>query len=77
MTLRELEVDDFAIERDGGVGSMKGEEVRMACEERGIDILGKEERNLRRDLEQWMERRAEGKDKPTDEKLRHSTGTGK
>ncbi|CAD6577021.1 MAG: hypothetical protein ASARMPRED_008098 [Alectoria sarmentosa] len=64
--LGELEVDDFAIQRDGGVGKMEGEE-------RGIDILAKEEKNLRRDLEQWMERRAE----KTDERIRRSTGTGK
>ena len=76
-SLGELEVDDFAIERDGGVGRMNGEEVRMACEERGIDVLEKEERNLRRDLEQWMERRAEGKREPADEKIRHSVAAGK
>ena len=70
-------MDDFAIERDGGVGMMEVEEVRMACEERGINILGKEERNLRRDLEQWMERRAEGKREPADEKIRHSVAAGK
>lgn len=75
--LGELEVDDFAIERDGGVGGMKGEEVRMACEERGIDILGKEESRLKTDLEQWMERRADGKHEPADEKIRHSIGAGK
>ena len=55
--LGDLEVDDLAIERDGGVGKMGGEEVKIACEERGIDILGKEERKLRRNLEQWMESR--------------------
>ena len=76
-SLGELEVDDFAIERDGGVGRMNGEEVRMACEERGIDVLEKEERNLRMDLEQWMERRAEGKREPADEKIRYSIGAGK
>lgn len=76
--LGELEVDDFAIERYGGVGKMDGEEVRMACEERGIDILGKEERNLRRDLEQWMKRRwTEGRDENADEKIRHSIGSRK
>lgn len=79
--LAELEVDDFAIERDGGVGKMEVREVRMACEERGIDILGKEEGNLRRSLEQWMARRrtllAEAKDKSADEKTKHSIGIGK
>lgn len=47
-----------------------------ACEERGIDILRKEERNLRMDLERWMER-GEERDKNADEKIRYSIGTGK
>ena len=51
----ELEVDDFAIKRDGGIGKMMEEEVQMACEERGLDILGREEESLRGSLEQWME----------------------
>lgn len=55
--LGETEVDDFAIERDGGVGNMEIDEVRMACEERGIDVLGKKERTLRKNLEDWMQRR--------------------
>ena len=55
--LRELELDDFAIERDGGVGMMEGEEVRMACEERGIDILGEGVMDLRGSLKQWIGRR--------------------
>ena len=50
-------MDDFAIERDGGMKMLEKEEVRMACEERGIDVLGKEERNLRADLKRWMEQR--------------------
>ena len=32
--LEELEVDDFAIARCGGVGKMEGEEIQMACQER-------------------------------------------
>ena len=32
--LEELEVDDFAIARSGGVGKMEGEEIQMACQER-------------------------------------------
>lgn len=51
-------MDDFAIGRDGGVGMMEEEEVRMACEERGMDIMGKMVEDLRGDLKQWMERRA-------------------
>ena len=55
--LGELEADDFAIKRDGGVGKMELEEVRMACEERGIDTLGKEGTKLRGELERWIEQR--------------------
>ena len=47
-------MDGFAIQRDGSVEMLEGEEVRMACEERGIDVLEKEERNLREDLKQWL-----------------------
>ena len=50
-------MDDFAIERDGGMKRLEKEEVRMACEERGIDVLGKEDGNLRADLKRWMEQR--------------------
>ena len=50
-------MDDFAIERDGGTKMLEKEEVRIACEERGIDVLGKEEGNLRADLKRWMEQR--------------------
>ena len=50
-------MDDFAIERDGGIKSLEKEEVRIACEERGIDVLGKEEGNLRADLKRWLYRR--------------------
>lgn len=50
-------MDDLAIERDGGVKMLEKEEVRMACEERAIDVLGKAEGNLRADLKQWMEQR--------------------
>lgn len=79
--LGELEVDDFAIERDGGVEKLEAEEVQLACEERGIDVLDKEERKLRRDLEQWMERRrtllAEERDKNAERPIKNSIGAGK
>ena len=50
-------MDDFAIERDGGVKMLVKEEVRLACEERGIDVLGEKEENLRADLQRWIKRR--------------------
>ena len=55
--LKDLEVDDFAIVRDGGVKGMDKEEVAMACEDRGIDLLEREDIKLRKDLSEWIERR--------------------
>ena len=54
---RELEVDDFAIGRDGGVEMMEEEEEEMEDEEWGMDIMGKGVDELRGDLKQWMERK--------------------
>lgn len=49
-----LQTDGFAINRDGGVESMNSEEVVLACEERGINVLGVEEKYLRDNLERWL-----------------------
>ncbi|KAL2039551.1 hypothetical protein N7G274_007823 [Stereocaulon virgatum] len=53
--IAEIEVDDFAIVRDGGVGKMDSEEVVRACEERGIDVLRREEKELREELRKYLE----------------------
>jgi len=55
--LKDLEVDDYAISRDGGVTSMSDDEVKMACEERGIGVLGKEDEILKKELEGWLQHR--------------------
>lgn len=52
--LRYLEKDDAMIRRDGGVKGLSGEEVRVACVERGIDTLGRKEEELRRELDSWF-----------------------
>ena len=52
--VEDITVDDLAIRRDGGVGSMNAEEVVWACEERGIDVLERGEKDLRGELEKWM-----------------------
>ena len=49
-----VELDDFAIRRDGGAEKMEPKEVELAVEMRGLDILGKEELELRRSLSQWL-----------------------
>lgn len=50
----EVRADDMAILRDGGVGLMEAEEVIMACDERGLDVLGKSEQQMRKALEGWI-----------------------
>ena len=52
--LEYLGIDDRLIRRWGGVKEMVSEEVRMACVERGIDILGRNEGDCRRDLGLWL-----------------------
>ncbi len=55
--LQELEADDMAIERDGGVGELEETEVGMAAEARGLDVLDKDVEELRRDLKRWLQAR--------------------
>lgn len=54
-----LDLDDMAIERDGGVGQMEMEEVRIAMDERGLDVLGKNDAHLRSVLRSWLHARKE------------------
>lgn len=52
-----IDLDDKAIERNGGVGQLEVEELRIACEERGLDVLGKSDEQLRRVLREWLQAR--------------------
>jgi hypothetical protein len=47
-------LDDWLIKRDGGVKKLSEEEVRMACVERGIDVVGRRVEVLREVLECWL-----------------------
>ncbi|KAK2628906.1 hypothetical protein QTJ16_002009 [Diplocarpon rosae] len=49
-----LEMDDRLIGKYGGVKEMDIEEVRMALVERGVDILGRDEKQLRGELNAWL-----------------------
>ncbi|KAH0559762.1 hypothetical protein GP486_003725, partial [Trichoglossum hirsutum] len=55
-----LEQDDLLIQRDGGVQAMSLEEIQMALAERGVDILGKSEAQLRSQLRSWLRARSKG-----------------
>jgi hypothetical protein len=54
-----LEWDDKLIKRDGGVEGMSTEEIRMALIERGADVLGKSDSQLREGLKAWLRARNE------------------
>ena len=49
-----LEGDDKNLVEDGGPTGLEYEELRIACAERGIDVLGKSETELRRWLGDWL-----------------------
>lgn len=52
-TLKYLTQDDELIKRDGGFPALDKQETLRACVERGIDVLGKSEAELRKSLGQW------------------------
>lgn len=49
-----LEGDDQNIVEDGGTQGLEYEELRIACAERGIDVLGKNATQLRCSLGDWL-----------------------
>ena len=49
-----LEGDDKNLVEDGGPMGLEYEELRLACAERGIDVLGKSETELRGWLSDWL-----------------------
>jgi len=52
-----LRMDDKLIGEGGGVEKMNIEECRMACVERGIDVMGRSDQNIREDLNVWLRSR--------------------
>lgn len=50
-----LETDDKLLRRDGKVEDLDVEEVKMACQDRGIDIVNREDDELREHLKMWLE----------------------
>ncbi|EME77994.1 uncharacterized protein MYCFIDRAFT_57472 [Pseudocercospora fijiensis CIRAD86] len=55
--------DDFLLERYGGAFKLSTEEVEIACEERGLDVLGRPEQKLRENLTWWLARQKDDKGK--------------
>lgn len=49
-----LEIDDQRLLQDGGPLSLEFEEVQIACSDRGINILGKSETELKTKLSDWL-----------------------
>ncbi|KAI8945153.1 hypothetical protein F4801DRAFT_569354 [Xylaria longipes] len=56
--VRRIVQDDAMLRSGGGVRALVDDEVVLACEERGIDTLGKETASLRRRLEAWVAKSA-------------------
>jgi hypothetical protein len=51
-----IALDDFLLVEAGGPGGLSSDEVMIACEERGIDVLGKSEEKLRAELLGWVKK---------------------
>ncbi|KAL2023713.1 hypothetical protein VTK56DRAFT_1427 [Thermocarpiscus australiensis] len=52
--LRFLAVDDALLIQAGGAAALVADEVRLACADRGIDVLGRSEEELRAALGKWL-----------------------
>lgn len=58
-----LEMDDKLLGSGERVGELEDEEVRVACVERGVNVLDRPIGRVREDLRAWLGSRArEGKD---------------
>ncbi|KAL2194867.1 hypothetical protein P885DRAFT_41668 [Corynascus similis CBS 632.67] len=52
--LRFLDVDDALLIRAGGAAALVEDELRLACADRGINVLGRGEAELREALRKWL-----------------------
>jgi hypothetical protein len=59
--LQYLEKDDALVQRDGSMKELRGEELKLAAEQRGIDVMKRKEDELKSMLERWIKGRSEGK----------------
>ena len=64
--LRLIDLDDCAIEQDGGHGDgvqrlANGEEVILAAEMRGLNVLGRGDKELKAVLAKWLRARKNGR----------------
>lgn len=61
--LQYLNIDDQLIMQNGphAVQMISRQELKIACEERGIDVLGRKEETLRTELGKWMDNRRKDK----------------
>ncbi|KAH8880385.1 hypothetical protein GQ53DRAFT_755208 [Thozetella sp. PMI_491] len=57
-----LALDDELLLKAGGVPALEDSEVRLACAERGINVLGRSASDLRGVLGAWLRRSASGRD---------------
>jgi len=65
--------DDALLREGGGVQGLVDDEVVLACEERGIDTLGKDVNSLREQLEAWVAQTAPSQTKDAKAAIKEST----
>jgi len=49
-----IEADDELLLKAGGVSDLEAEEVKLACADRGIDVMGRKDGELRQVLGDWL-----------------------
>ena len=57
--LQYITTDDILLLQCGGVSKLVSDEVMVAAEERGLDVLGRKETALREQLAWWLNRQQE------------------
>ncbi|KAK3720657.1 hypothetical protein LTR37_003707 [Vermiconidia calcicola] len=57
--LQYISQDDLLLLRDGSAHHLSPDELHIACEERGLDVMGKKEEVIRENLSWWLQRQGE------------------
>ncbi|KAI1757633.1 hypothetical protein F4782DRAFT_479277 [Xylaria castorea] len=71
--VRRIVQDDTMLRNGGGVRALVDDEVVLACEERGIDTLGKDIASLRSQLQAWVAKSAPSQTGDVETALREAT----
>lgn len=64
--------DDTLLLEAGGVPALEDDEVRLACTDRGINVLGRDTEELRSVLQVWLDLLASDQDSGLDDRVRRA-----